>query len=140
LTAGPSTYNLNFGTGLALSTTYTLSFNLLNGTVNLFQDGLTGDYTLVGGSPFGTTAADFTNMLAGSSNTFNITFNTAVAGFFTDTFTFSGTSIQSGLSDVGALGDFTINLSATASLIPEPNVAALLGGLGMLALLRRRRD
>ncbi|MBC8125946.1 MAG: autotransporter-associated beta strand repeat-containing protein, partial [Gloeobacteraceae cyanobacterium ES-bin-144] len=139
LTGGPSTYNLNFGTGLALSTTYTLSFNLLNGAVNLFQDGLTGDYTLVGGSPFGTTAVDFTNLLAGSSDTFDITFNTAVAGFFTDTFTFSGTSIQSGLSDAGALGNFIINLSAGATAVPEPNASMLIGGLGMLALLRRRR-
>lgn len=31
------------------------------------------------------------------------------------------------------------NLILTASAVPEPNAAAMLGGLGMLALLRRRR-
>lgn len=29
--------------------------------------------------------------------------------------------------------------TGTIAVIPEPNAAALLGGLGMLALLRRRR-
>jgi hypothetical protein len=31
------------------------------------------------------------------------------------------------------------DLILTASAIPEPNVVAMLGGLGVLSLLRRRR-
>jgi hypothetical protein len=37
-------------------------------------------------------------------------------------------------------GDLTGSSYVTMTAIPEPNVAALVGGLGMLALLRRRRN
>jgi hypothetical protein len=37
-------------------------------------------------------------------------------------------------------GDLTGIRYVTMTAIPEPNVAALIGGLGTLALLRRRRN
>jgi hypothetical protein len=81
-------------------------------------------------------AVDFSGLAAGAgANLFNITFFTTSAGTFAGTFSFDGTSVQSGLSDV-SVGDFNIALAANA--IPEPH-AALLGGLGILLLLRRRR-
>jgi autotransporter-associated beta strand protein len=136
---GPS-YTLNFGSLLALNTLYTASFSIQNGVVtNSFIDTLTGDYSLISGSPeFATNAVDFSGLAAGAAaNLFNITFFTTSAGTFSGSFGFDGTSVQSGLADL-SVGDFTIALSAQA--IPEPNVAALLGGLGTLALLRRRRN
>jgi hypothetical protein len=36
-------------------------------------------------------------------------------------------------------GDLTGSSFVTMTAIPEPNAAALVGGLGMLTLLRRRR-
>jgi uncharacterized protein with beta-barrel porin domain len=72
-------------------------------------------------------------------------------GFFTydnqtlnngDTFIFSGATWQFFYDDTVAGSNFTEDLTGTSfvtmTVIPEP-ATALLGGLGMLALLRRRR-
>jgi autotransporter-associated beta strand protein len=134
-------YTFNFGSGLALNTEYTASFSLANGALNVqYKDALGGSYSSIGNG-FSTTAGAFgtntSNSLAsGGSNSFDITFNTGSGGLFNETLTFSGLSQQSGLTDA-SLGNYTFALSAVA--IPEPDVAVLLGGLGMLTLLRRRR-
>jgi autotransporter-associated beta strand protein len=60
-----------------------------------------------------------------------------------DTFTFSGIDWEFDYNDTTSGSNFTGDLTGssfvTMTAIPEPR-AALLGGLGLLALLRRRRD
>jgi len=121
---------------LSLNTLYTASFSIQNGAVvSSYIDTLTGDYGLAGDAEFGTSAVDFYLAAGAAANAFNITFYTTSAGTYSGTFSFDGTSAQSGL-DTKSVGDFTIALNAVA--VPEPR-AALLGGLGLLMLLRRRR-
>jgi fibronectin-binding autotransporter adhesin len=59
------------------------------------------------------------------------------------TLTFSGMDWSFNYNDTAAGTNYTGNLTGssyvTMTAIPEPDVAALVGGLGMLALLRRRR-
>ncbi|MEI6819319.1 MAG: choice-of-anchor D domain-containing protein, partial [Verrucomicrobiota bacterium] len=134
-------YTFNFGSGLALNTNYTATFSLANGALNVeYKDALGGSYSSIANG-FSTTAGAFgtntsNSLAAGGSNSFDITFNSGTGGLFNETLTFSGLSQQSGLADA-SLGDYTFALSATA--VPEPDVAVLVGGLGMLTLLRRRR-
>ena len=60
------------------------------------------------------------------------------------TFTFSGMDWAFNYNDTVAGTNYTSDLTGssfvTMTAVPEPNVAALLGGLGVLALLRRRRN
>ena len=60
------------------------------------------------------------------------------------TFTFSGMEWAFNYNDTVAgtnyTGDLTGSSFVTMTAIPEPNAAALVGGLGALALLRRRRN
>ncbi len=86
-----------------------------------------------------------TTVGAGGSNAGNVSFNISGAGFndkgndfhffdvknavVGDVFTIAGTGDGGGFSYLGGI---------TVDVIPEPS-AALLGGLGLLALLRRRR-
>jgi autotransporter-associated beta strand protein len=59
------------------------------------------------------------------------------------TFTFSGSQWSFNYNDTVAGTNYTSDLTSgsfvTMTVIPEPDVAALIGGLGMLLLLRRRR-
>ncbi len=135
LTGGGLSYTLDFGTGLALNTNYTATLQLANGMFSLYKDSLQGTYSTVGGA-FSETAANFASLTSGGTNTFTVSFFTSSTGTFTDTLTFNGTSLNTPLGN-SALGQ--INIGVTAAAIPEPNVTALLGGLGLLALLRRRR-
>jgi len=90
-------------------------------------------------------AANFDNSLAYSWTLFST--GTAITGFSTDKFTintgaFNGTSgfsnaLGGGVFSVG-LADNDTDLVLNFTPVPEPR-AALLGGLGLLALLRRRR-
>ena len=60
------------------------------------------------------------------------------------TFSFSGMDWSFNYNDTSAgtnyTGDLTGSNYVTMTVIPEPNVAALLGGLGVLLLFRRRRN
>ncbi len=129
-------YNLDFGTGLELSTNYSATINLANGLFSLYKDSLAGAYGTVGGA-FSETATNFSSLTSGGSGTFTINFFTGTVGSFTDNLTFDGTSLNTPLGN-SSLSQITIALSGAA--IPEPNVAALIGGFGVLALLRRRRN
>ncbi|MEI8038641.1 MAG: hypothetical protein WCJ14_09640, partial [Verrucomicrobiota bacterium] len=99
------------------------------------QDNLGGEYSKTGASQFATTASSFSGLAAGGSNSFTVTFFTGTTGSFSGTLALAGLSEQAGLSDASLS---TINLTLAGSAIPE-TTAALLGGLGMLTLLRRRR-
>ena len=137
LTPSGNNYILDFGAGLALNTNYTATIQLANGLLaNAFQDNLRGSYGTTGDSSrFSSTAGTFSDLLSNTGNSFTVTFNTGSAGSFTGGLTLSGYSVQSGLTDA-ALTPVTLTLAGAA--IPEPDVAVLLGGLGMLALMRRR--
>ncbi|MCX8495788.1 MAG: PEP-CTERM sorting domain-containing protein, partial [Akkermansiaceae bacterium] len=72
-------------------------------------------------------------------------FNYASSALADDsTFTFSGMEWAFNYNDAVAgtnyTGDLTGSRFVTMTAIPEPNAAALVGGLGALALLRRRRN
>ena len=59
------------------------------------------------------------------------------------TFTFSGSQWSFNYNDTVAGTNYTSDLTSgsfvTITVVPEPDVAALIGGIGMLLLLRRRR-
>jgi hypothetical protein len=90
-------------------------------------------------------ATNFDNSLSYSWTLFDT--SAAISGFSTDKFTlnlgaFNGTSgfsnaLGGGTFSVG-LADSNTNLVVNFTPVPEPR-AALLGGLGLLMLLRRRR-
>ena len=135
LTGSGTTYTLDFGTGLNLNTNYTFTFQLANTWLSSYQDKLGGSYSLTGASQFATTASSFSGLAAGGTNSFTVTFNTGTTGSFSGNLALAGLSEQSGLADASLT---TINIGIAGAAIPEPS-AALLGSLGMLALLRRRR-
>jgi hypothetical protein len=136
LSGSGTSYALNFGSGLLLNTDYTATFSLANGLFSsAYQDSLAGTYGILSGA-FATTATNFGNVAAGGTDTFTVTFRTGTTGTYSSDLTFDGTSKNSQLGD-STLAGGTINISLNAVAIPEPR-AALLGGLGMLALLRRR--
>ena len=137
LTGSGTSYTLDFGSALALSTYYTATIQLANGTFfNAFQDNLGGSYTTGGAGEFSNTAASFSNLVSNGNNSFTVTFFTGSTGTFNGTLDFAGLSQQADLTDANLAN---INIAFTGTAVPEPNVAALLGGLGVLALLRRRR-
>jgi hypothetical protein len=90
-------------------------------------------------------AINFNNAVNQSWTLFST--GSAISGFSTDKFTintgvFNGTSgfsnaLGGGVFSVG-LGDSNTDLVLNFTAVPEPG-AALIGSLGMLALLRRRR-
>ncbi len=143
LASGSSVGTLNFSSSLALAATSTYLFELNNttnvadltnvaGTINI-ASGATLDLEQLGAYAIGdkfTLFAYLTGSLTG-------TFNTLIDGAeFTDAggvwkINYSDTS--SGLN--GGTGTSFVTISA----IPEPS-AALLGALGLFALLRRRRN
>lgn len=129
-----TSYTLDFGAGLALNTTYTATLQLANGLFSLYKDSLQGTYGTVSG-PFSETAGNFASLTSGGTDSFTVSFYTGTAGTFTDTLTFNGTSLNTPLGN-STLNQISIGITATA--IPEPS-AVLLGGLGLLMLIRRRR-
>jgi autotransporter-associated beta strand protein len=137
LSGSGTSYTLDFGTGLALNTSYTATFQLANLLLsgNGYQDNLGGSYALTGASQFATTASSFSGLDAGGTNSFTVTFFTGTTGSFSGGLALAGLSQQPGLSDAALA---TINIAIAGVAIPETS-AALLGGLGMLTLLRRRR-
>lgn len=137
LTGSGLSYTLDFGSGLALSTNYTATIQLANTLLSGFQDALGGAYTATGDTEFSNTSSTFTGLAAGDTNSFTITFNTGTSGTFNGNLLFNGNSEQAGLSNA-ALGG--INIAFTGIAIPEPSAAMVFGGLGVLALLRRRRN
>jgi fibronectin-binding autotransporter adhesin len=107
------------------STTINLNFNLLGSTVDWADTFWDTSHTGVGGWLVYDVAGslnNFGNLSLGSSTWLDSLSNP-----------FSGTGGTFSLAQSGS--DVVLNYT----VIPEPNVAALIGGFGVLALLRRRR-
>ncbi len=120
-------YNAGGGAGNA-SVIYNLSLSNITGNGLSFQDG-----QLV--------SMDIAGTLSVMMRIGNFPFAGSVT--FTGDFSTSGLGYQFDLDDTESIAIFTgihmiMNRAGTASVIPEP-AAALLGGLGALALFRRRR-
>jgi autotransporter-associated beta strand protein len=133
--SGYDTVNLTNGATLDLS----LLSNINTYNINL--------WSLSGISPDTNGAAiNFDNTLDYTWTLFST--NNAIAGFDPSYFNiFTGSNNgTSGFANALGIGSFSVALSDSDTdlvlkftAVPEPNVAALLGGLGTLALMRRRR-
>jgi hypothetical protein len=121
---GSQTISLTFS-GLAANTDYTFKF--LSGRANAFGSTNTGTYAMIyDGS--GVSGGGTTQQMQGSAAGLNAT---------NYTWTFS-TGSTPGNAVIDLSGAWNVN-AITITAIPESS-SALLGGLGMLALLRRRRN
>ncbi len=108
-----------------------LTFDALRGTTNATTRGYNVDYALNGSTTFFNLAA--ANVTANRSSADPDNVNISLIGA-----EFQGiTSIEFRVQDTGNTVEFN-NFVINGSVIPEPSTA-LLGGLGLLALLRRRR-
>ena len=139
LSGGGHSYTLNFGTGLALDTTYTANIDLTNGFVSGFQDLLGGTFNSIG-IGFSTNAVAFNGLAVSASHSYTVSFITSSQGTFNGTLTLTGLSQPdgSGLTPE-SLGTYDIALVANA--VPEPSTWALLAfSLTTVMVLRRRRN
>ncbi|MEY3896072.1 MAG: hypothetical protein RLZZ214_1592 [Verrucomicrobiota bacterium] len=119
----------------------------------VFELGSSASTLALAGS--GSSVQDFLNItgggsdfLKGSGASFTFDFaNTGMAGFYKivdwagTTGFVAGDFIATNIAG-GATGTFTVDSGTSAlylTVVPEPDAAMLVGGLGMLALLRRRR-
>ena len=133
LTGGGLSYTYDFGT--------LTQFDLANTTLNLanlpgsFRDALGGAFSYTGAAQFTDLTGAISQFAAGGSDNYLISFDTSTIGTFSGTLTFNGLSQQTGLSDA-ALSAITVDF--TGVVVPEPH-AALLGAVGLMMLLRRRR-
>ena len=164
--SGNVTGSLTVSTQLAIGNspgTTNFSSNLTLGAGSTFLYDLTG-----GVSPGAADLGDVTGALSITSgaildlvqlgtytagNKFTLfAYDGALSGIFTDT-SFNSLADGATFTDAGGMwmidyddssagangGVSASNTYVTISAVPEPNVAALLGGLGVLALMRRRR-
>ncbi|MCH7226873.1 PEP-CTERM sorting domain-containing protein [Haloferula sp. A504] len=119
--------------------------SVTGGNSNRIDDGETLTATIAGISIIGYDGIDGSDLsigftyaqLSNVTGTLDITHEAGTVATTTDaTFdTSSFFTITSGAGEIAALNAYTIEITA----VPEPSAAALLGGLCMLALLRRRR-
>jgi fibronectin-binding autotransporter adhesin len=137
---GATTVNGTFGPGNSIGTMNFLQSLSLNGISNFEIDptlglGLNSDLANVSGA---ITYGGDLNVLYGGSNT---NFASGMVFNLFDAASFSGEFESIHLPDLGGTGlswqnDLATN--GTITVVPEP-AAALLGGVGMILLLRRRR-
>ena len=138
---GSGTLNLNFGTFQLGSGTQAMQFQIEN-LPETYRAGL--DLESIApisdpGGVFSTDAAPFTDLSAGSENTFNLFLNTSQLGTFSGQYQFS-LSDEQDLS--GWTGGQMLTLNVTADVVPEPSTLTMLAA-GAVALVgcgwRRRR-
>jgi autotransporter-associated beta strand protein len=142
LAAGNSTGTLTFSNALNLASTAIYSYELTGGGTSADLVNVTGTLALADATLSLTQLGDFT---AGDIFTL-FAYDNAITGTFSglaegDTFTAAGgdwkifyAATEAGLNTTTQSGFNYVNIQA----IPEPQ-AALLGGLGLLLLLRRKR-
>ncbi len=125
-------WDLLSGTGsLTISATSESKFNILLTTLtlsNVAGNAVNFDNSLA----YNWLIADFVNPIAGFDP----------SAFFINTSGFTnphGGIFNISLGNSGSIGGDDTQIFLTYNPIPEPNASAILGGLGMLALLRRRR-
>jgi autotransporter-associated beta strand protein len=153
LAIGNSPGTTNFSSSLTLGALSTYLYDLTGGAapgLNSADLGdVAGDLTITAGSivnlvQLGTYTANNKFTLFAYDGTLSGTFMDTFSNVLTDgaTFTDAGGIWRIDYNDTtaGANGGVSASSSyVTITAVPEPNVAALIGGLGMLLLLRRRR-
>jgi fibronectin-binding autotransporter adhesin len=153
LAIGNSPGSTNFSSSLTLGAGSTYLYDLTGdaalGLNSADLGDVAGDLTITAGSildlvQLGTYTANNKFTLFAYDGTFSGTFKDTFSNVLTDgaTFTDAGGiwTIDYNDTTAGANGGVSAsNTYVTITAIPEPNFAALFGGLGVLALLRRRR-
>ncbi|MFU8847864.1 MAG: hypothetical protein ACNA77_04005 [Opitutales bacterium] len=140
----PSTVTLDFtsltfdytSSGIANTFIYARTFSSIHGTGNVVNDTI-GLFGKASSAPESATGVAI-NLDDPTGNTLRGSNVNAgdFAGLTNQTVTFFMPMIRS--NDIGDTGDYIQFDNVTLNMIPEPS-AALFGGLGLLALLRRRR-
>jgi autotransporter-associated beta strand protein len=116
------------------------------------QVGITGNLNIIGGAKLDLVDLGSPDLIALYSRLTIMDYSGAWnSGLFTlgteelsdsETFAWQSKTWRINYDDILGVGETSLSSGGTAvtlTVVPEPNVAALLGGLGMLALLRRRR-
>jgi fibronectin-binding autotransporter adhesin len=146
LTPGNSAGLLNFGSDLTMASTTSTTMEIAGMTIGVGYDSIAaagaltydGILTLAIGATFGSDAVFNLFDFGSQSGSFE---SVALTGNYTGTLVNNGFGVWSTSTNSGAetwsFSQSTGDLSLT--VIPEPNVAALIGALGTLLLLRRRR-
>lgn len=134
----PTTAVLDFGQVVVGSGTVTVQLHLGNAAAAP-ADALKGSFAVPNPSAafFISGASDFTNLAAGSYQSFQVGLNPNQLGNFSELLTLDGTS-QNGSGYAGSLGQFQLQITGFVA-IPEPAATAVLLGLGCLLLTRFRR-
>jgi hypothetical protein len=137
-------YTLDFGTVALNSGVYTSNLKLTNAQLDaIYQDLLTGNFTVLSGSGFTFTASNFSNMAIGGNQAFNVNFNSAQGpGVFTEVLQLAPSSVNgSGSTNLSNI-DLTFDASTFGAVVPEPTSLGLLaiGGLGLMGSKRKDRS
>jgi hypothetical protein len=139
-------FNLDFGTILQNTGTYTANLGALNTAPAAFSDLLSGLFAITAGSGFLLTGFDPFSGLAGQgSHALTVALASADLGSWSETikFTWNGSNtaipVTGGGTYVGPTSDIFLTISGTVTDTPEPGILWLMASAGLLGWYSARR-